>query len=240
MSSRVLITGAGARIGSHFARGLAANGWQIAIHYNRSKSGAQALADEIKAHGGQAEIVQANLNVPDQLDSLVARSALALGGPLTALINNASTFSQDVASDFTRDSFDHHMNINAYATVKLAQDFASQADHGCIINMIDQRLNSPHPDFFTYTLSKSMLAWATKTMAQSFAPHIRVNAVSPGPSLPNIHDGEEGFAEEEKSTLLGRGSPPETLLHAVEYLLSAQSVTGQIITVDGGQHLNVK
>jgi len=241
MSRAILITGAGARVGRYLAKGLAADGWAVAIHYNRSKGGAEVLAAEIKEQGGRAVPVQANLFVPQDLESLVSRASKALGGPLTALINNASTFEDDRAEDFTRASYDHHMDINLRAPIMLAQQFAAQlpkGDAGSIINMIDQRVLKPDPIFFTYALSKSALDWATKTLAQSLAPHIRVNAIGPGPTLKNHTQTDKDFAGEAASTLLGAGSPPETVLDATRYLLMAKSVTGQMIAVDGGQHLS--
>jgi len=185
--------------------------------------------------------VQGNLFVPQDLDSLVIRASEVLGQPLTALINNASTFEDDRAEDFTRASYDYHMDVNLRAPVMLAQQLAAQlpkGEKGSIINMIDQRVLNPDPTFFTYALSKSALYWATKTLAQSLAPYIRVNAIGPGPTLKNHSQTDADFADEAASTLLGAGSPPETLLDAARYLLMAKSVTGQMIAVDGGQHLS--
>lgn len=241
MSRAILITGAGARVGRYLAKGLAADGWAVAIHYNRSKGGAETLAAEITEQGGTGAIVQGNLFVPQDLDSLMSRSAEALGQPLTALINNASTFEDDRARDFTRASYDYHMDINLRAPVMLSQQLAAQlpkGEAGCIINMIDQRVLNPDPTFFTYAMSKSALHWATKTLAQSLAPNIRVNAIGPGPSLKNHTQTDDVFDAEVASTLLGTGSPPDSLFEAARYLLAAESVTGQMITVDGGQHLS--
>lgn len=241
MSRAVLITGAGARVGRYLAKGLASDGWAVAIHYNRSKSGAEDLASEVTQLGGTAAIVQANLFVPQDLETLIDRAVEALGAPLTALINNASTFDDDRAEDFSRASYDHHMDVNLRAPLTLSQGFArqmSKEENGCIINMIDQRVLTPDPTFFTYAMSKSALYWATKTLAQSLAPNIRVNAVGPGPTLKNHTQTNEDFALEAGSTLLEIGSPPESLLDAVRYLLGASCVTGQMIAVDGGQHLS--
>jgi len=236
----VLITGAGARIGAHLAKGLAREGWTVAIHFNRSRQKAENLVAEIKQDGGTAEAVQANLFVPHDLDTLIARAAKALGHPLTALINNASTFEDDSASDFSGADLDYHMNVNLRAPLLLSQYFARQLPDdraGAIINMIDQRVLNPDPSFFTYGLSKSALFVATKTMAQAYAPNIRVNAIGPGPTLQNKAQSVQDFELEARSTLLGRGSSPDDLLQAVLYLLGAPSVTGQMLTVDGGQHL---
>ena len=236
----VLITGAGARVGAHLARGLAAQGWAVAMHYNRSKNGAETLAEEITSKGGRAATVQANLFVPQDLESLVSRASQALGSPLTALINNASTFENDDAKTFSNTDFDYHMSVNLRAPLRLAQQFAIQLPdgaYGSIINMVDQRVLNPDPSYFTYGISKAALYAATKTLAQSLAPQVRVNAIGPGPTLQNKAQTEDEFKLESSSTLLGKGSLPDDLLDAALYLLDAEAVTGQMLTVDGGQHL---
>ncbi|NNC38876.1 MAG: SDR family oxidoreductase [Acidimicrobiales bacterium] len=240
MAKSILITGAGARVGRVLAEGLAKDEWAVAIHYNRSQLAADAMVQEIRDQGGKAVAVQANLNVPAELESLVDRSASALDLPLTALINNASTFAPDEADAFSNAQYDHHMDVNLRAPLRLSQHFAAQLQtdgEGVIINMLDQRVLDPSPDYFTYSISKSALFAATKTMAQAFAPRIRVCGVGPGPTLQNVHQTGDNFNEEVSRTLLGKGSPPETILHAVQYLLSARAVTGQMIAVDGGEHL---
>lgn len=240
MARSILITGAGTRVGRFLATGLAEDGWSVAIHYNRSQKSAEAQVADIRKQGGNAAAVQANLNVPSETNSLIERAASALGMPLTALINNASTFSPDEADTFTGASFEHHMGVNLKAPLQLAQDFAKQLavdSDGVIINMLDQRVLNPTPDFFTYSISKSALYAATKTLAQALAPRVRVCGVGPGPTLKNVFQSDADFKTEIDRTLLGAGSPPETLLHAVRYLLSAKAVTGQMIAVDGGEHL---
>lgn len=238
MTKTVLITGAGARVGAALAKGLAEDGWNVVIHYFRSAEKADMLASDIKAAGGKAFTVQANLSVPQECDTLIERAAEAAGGPITALINNASTFDEDTAADFSRATYDFHMNANLRAPLILSQHFADQAGKGgVIINMVDQRVLKPNPKFFTYTLSKASLHWATTTMAQAFAPKVRVNAIGPGPVLQNRRQSGAEFEKETRETLLGHGSPPETLLQAVRYLLEATSVTGQFLAVDSGQHL---
>ncbi len=237
MTKSVLITGAGNRIGKALAIGLAQDGWTVAIHYNRSKDAALSLAEQL---AGNAVTIQANLNVPTELNSLITRTTTELGQPLTALINNASTYTPDTAETFNSGLYDHHMRVNVKAPLQLAQDFflhLPKDQKGTIINMIDQRVHRPSPDYFTYALSKSALYAATKTLAQSMAPRVRVCGIGPGPTLQNTHQSKEEFANEVNSTLLKIGSPPETILHATRFLLSAEAVTGQMICVDGGEHL---
>ena len=240
MSRAVLITGAGARVGAHFAKGLAADGWHVAVHYNRSRAGADALVSAIIQSGGQAAAVKANLAVPQDVDTLIARASAALGAPLTALINNASTFTPDAADDFTRATYDYHMEVNFRAPLILTQKLAEQLPpetQGAVINMIDQRVLKPNPTFFTYSAAKASLFWATKTQAQSYAPQMRVNGIGPGPTLQSVHQENDEFDAEVSATLLGHSSSPDSLLEGVRYLLSAKSVTGQMIAIDSGQHL---
>ncbi len=238
MGKSVLITGGAARVGAAIAKGLAADGWTIIIHYFRSEDKAQNLADILKADGAKAAIIQGNLSVSQECDSLIARASELVGEPISALINNASTFKDDGARSMSRATYDYHMGANLHAPLILSQHFAAQAMAGAsIINMIDQRVFKPNPLFFSYSLSKAGLYWATKTMAQAFAPDIRVNGIGPGPVLQNSGQTEAEFEKEASETLLGHSSPPDAILQAVRYLLEASSVTGQMIAVDSGQHL---
>ena len=240
MSETVLITGAAARVGSHIAKGLANDGHTVIVHYNRSEDRAEDLISEINQNGGRAFAMSANLSVPSELNLMIAEARELSKRPLTALINNASTFDRDQAATFTGGTYDHHMSVNLFAPIKLTQDFAAQlpdGQKGCVVNIIDQRVLNPDPDYFTYRLSKAALFEATKTLAQSFAPQIRVNGIGPGPTLQNKVQSGEVFNREQQSTLLGSGSPPDTILHGVRYLLSAEAVTGQMLAIDGGQHL---
>lgn len=241
MKPAVLITGGGARVGKHLALGLAKDGWSIAVHYNRSKTKAENLAAEIVGLGGQAAAVQADLTAADQTETLVARASGAVNAPLSALINNASTFSPDSAQDFTAAGYDLHMDVNLRAPLILTKHLAAQLPNGItgsVINMIDQRVLAPNPLFFTYSTAKAALYWATKTLAQSYAPRLRVNGIGPGPTLKSVHQTGSEFNAEVKATLLGEGSPPDEILGGARYLLEATSVTGQMIAIDGGQHLN--
>jgi NAD(P)-dependent dehydrogenase (short-subunit alcohol dehydrogenase family) len=241
MTKAILITGSGTRIGAFLAKNLSKNGWAVAIHYNKSRDSAELLSEEIRASGGEVALVKADLSISGDLDVLIKKASENLGLRLTALINNASTFEEDSLESFTNSSFDYHMDINLRAPIILSQKFAEQLPSntkGQIINIIDQRVLNSDPSFFTYSISKSALFWATKTMAQTLAPNIRVNAIGPGPTIKNYIQTDEDFNSEINSTLLKNGSPPDELLKGVLYLLSESSVTGHMIPIDGGQHLS--
>lgn len=236
----VLVTGAGARVGRAIAEALGADGWAVAVHYNRSEAPARALVDAITAQGGRAAALQADLAAPEDVDALVGRAAEALGAPLAALVNNASTFEDDTLETMTRESWDHHFEANCRAPCFLAQAFAAQLAedaNGAVVNIIDQRVRKPTPQFFTYATSKAALAWATVTMAQALAPRVRVNAVLPGPTLKNPRQDDESWRAQLAATLLETGSPPQDVVAGVRYLLDAKAVTGQLLAVDGGQSL---
>ncbi|MBT3592965.1 MAG: SDR family oxidoreductase [Hellea sp.] len=241
MTKAILITGSGTRIGAFLAKNLSKNGWAVAIHYNKSRDSAELLSEEIRASGGEVALVKADLSISGDLDVLIKKASENLGLRLTALINNASTFEEDSLESFTNSSFDYHMDINLRAPIILSQKFAEQLPSntkGQIINIIDQRVLNSDPSFFTYSISKSALFWATKTMAQTLAPNIRVNAIGPGPTIKNYIQTDEDFNSEINSTLLKNGSPPDELLKGILYLLSDASVTGHMIPIDGGQHLS--
>ena len=233
---RVLVTGAAVRVGRHIALALAENGWAVAIHYNRSSGKADALVADIESAGGKAHAIGCDLTDKTATDTLIGKTAKLLGGPLNALINNASTFVADSATD--PHAYALNMAVNLEAPLRLSAAFASQGHGGTILHMIDQRVLKPNPLYFSYSLSKAALHWAMKTQAQALAPAIRVVGVGPGPTLRNTDQADGEFEAEAALTPLGQGSPPETIIHAVRYLLSAHAVTGQMIAVDGGQHLN--
>lgn len=237
---RALVTGAGARLGKAMATALGIDGWQVAVHYRGSATGAQATVDTIVEAGGRAHIVQADLAVETEAATLIDRAQNALGGPLTLLVNSASTFVDDTAQDHTRANWDHHFGPNLRAPILLAQQFAAHLPSdqvGLIVNMVDMRVLKLNPLFFTYTLSKSALWTATRTLAQALAPNIRVNAIGPGPTLENVHQKPGEFDAESRATLTQKGSNPDEIVKALRYLIAADSVTGQMIASDGGQHL---
>jgi NAD(P)-dependent dehydrogenase (short-subunit alcohol dehydrogenase family) len=235
----VLVTGAGKRLGRAIALDLAAHGWDVAIHYNGSKDDAESTASEIKRLGRNATTIQADLGNEKDTAEIVVRAAKDVG-PLTALVNSASVFENDDWKTVTRESWDKHMGVNLRAPFVLSQTFARQLpkdQDGAIVNLLDQRLLKPTPEFMSYSLSRAGLGWLTVTLAQALAPRIRVNAVGPGPTLKATHQSPENFERERRSTILERGSDPEDIVGAVRYLLEARAVTGQMIAVDGGQHL---
>ncbi len=239
MTGTVLITGAAQRIGRQLALDLADRGWAVAVHYNLSRDGADAVVADIEAKGGRAAAVQGDLAKGGVPEAVVARSAEALG-PLTCLVNNASRFEPDLAETMTQEDWDLHLNINLRAPVFLAQAFAAQfpeGAHGNIVNLIDQCVLKLNPTYFSYTASKSALWTVTRTLAQSLAPRIRVNAIGPGPALPHVRMKEGDFAERTGQTLLQRGTSPAEISSALSFILSAPALTGQMIVLDGGQHL---
>lgn len=232
-----LVTGGGKRIGRAICLELARAGFDLAIHYRSSAEAAEAVAEEARALGRRAATVRADLAVEAETRALVPAAGEAVG-PLAVLVNNASIFEDDRVGALERSTWDAHMETNLRAPVVLAEAFAAQAsDGGCIVNLLDQRVLKPDPRFFSYALSRNGLWWATRTLAQALAPRLRVNAVGPGPTLPSIHQSRAEFAAEAAGTLLGRPGSPEAVASAVRWLVDADLVTGQMIAVDGGQHL---
>ena len=229
---------------------LARRGHDVAIHYNSSAAEAEATAAEARALGVRAEIFAADLLDLDQTETLVSRAHEALG-PLTVLVNNASIFEYDNLDSATRESWDRHMGSNLRAPFVLTQAFARQAPkadrsgaepraQALVVNMIDQRVLKPTPEFMTYSLAKAGLWWLTQTSAQALAPDIRVNAIGPGPTLQGSRQSDDHFTRQRAATNLERGAGPADIQAALGYFLDADSVTGQLICVDGGQHLGWK
>lgn len=236
----VLVTGAARRIGRAIAQALAHGGRGVVLHASqRSLAEVERVAQVIRESGGRAGAIAADLASADETQGLVA-AAERLFGPLTLLVNNASLFTPDAAADFTLELYESHFAVNLRAPLILARDFAARLPEGidgAIVNVIDQRVWRLTPHDFTYTLSKSALWTATRTLAQAFAPRIRVNAVGPGPVFPNAAYGQAAFEREARAVPLGHSAEVEGVVDAVAYLARARSVTGQMIAVDSGQHL---
>ena len=234
-----LVTGAAKRIGRAIAIALASDGWFVAVHFHGSSAPAEQVVAEIRDAGGRAEAFAADLSAVAALAPLIDAVADRLGPP-ACLVNNASEFQLDTAETLTEDVWCAHLDINLKAPVFLAQAMARRLPDdaaGNIINIIDQRVWKLTPDFFSYTISKAGLWTATQTLAQALAPRIRVNAIGPGPTLRSVHQTDADFASEVASTLLKAGPTPEDIAAAVRFILATPSMTGQMIALDGGQHL---
>ena len=235
----VLVTGAAKRLGRAFALDLARAGWDVAIHYHSSEVDARETASTIRALGRRTALLRADLAKETERQELIARATAELG-TLTALVNSASLFENDDWRSATHASWDAHMEVNLRAPFVLSQQFAKalpEGAHGAIVNIIDQRVLKPTPQFLSYSLSKAGLHWLNTTLAQALAPRIRVNAVAPGPTIINARQSESDFRRQREATLLGIGSEPDDVCAAVRYLLEAKAVTGEMIAVDGGQNL---
>lgn len=244
-----LVTGAAKRLGRAMALYLAERGYDVAVHYAGSATEAEAVAEDIRSKGRKAVTVQADLTVEADMQSLVPRATDALGAPLEVLINNASIFEYDTLESATRTSWDRHLESNLRAPFVLTQAFAAQAPdaeidaagepraRALVINMIDQRVRKLTPEFMTYTLAKTALWTLTQTGAQGLAPHVRVNAIGPGPTLQGARQTADHFARQRAATIMGRGAGPDDIIGALGYFLDAKAVTGQLLCVDGGQHL---
>ncbi|MCB1417775.1 MAG: SDR family oxidoreductase [Notoacmeibacter sp.] len=234
-----LVTGGARRIGAAISRDLAANGFALAIHHNESDAEAEALAGEIRARGGAAETFSADLTDANATAALVPAVAARMGA-VRLLVNNASVFQADGLADFDDDLWNAHFDVHVKAPSRLARAMAEGlpgSTGGLIVNMIDQRVLAPNPRFYSYTLSKAALAMATKTMAQSLAPRIRVNGIGPGPALPNERQTQADFDRQVEGLILKRGPAPEEFGATIRWLWASPSVTGQMIALDGGQHL---
>ena len=244
-----LVTGGSARLGKAMALYLGRRGYDVAIHYNSSAVAAQAVADELTAIGRKAVALYADLLDEAQTTALVPEAVRRLGEPLDLLINNASIFEHDTVQTATAESWDRHIGSNLRAPFVLTQAFAAQCapatkdEHGepvaagLVINMIDQRVRKLTPEFMTYTIAKMGLWAFTQTAAQGLAPDIRVNGIGPGPTLQGARQSADHFARQRGNTVLRRGANPSDITAALGYLLDSPSITGQLLCVDGGQHL---
>lgn len=240
MAKNALVTGAGRRIGWALAEGLARDGWAVAVHTRAAGAEGAAVAAAVQKAGGRAALVHADLAVESEVVGLVARAAEQLGGALTLLVNNASAFDHDDVRTATRASWDTHIEANLRAPFVLTQKFAAQvpeSERGNVINLLDQRVWNLTDQFVSYTVSKAALYTLTQTLALALAPRIRVNGIGPGPVLPSKHQTAEQFARQVAATPLGVAASLDDLYGAVRFLLDTPSLTGQMIALDGGQHL---
>lgn len=236
-----LVTGAGRRIGQALALEAARAGYDVAVHHRGPADEADETVAAIAALGRRAIPVRADLADEADVRGLIGRASEL--GPVTLLVNSASAFQDDRVGGLSRETWDLHLETNLRAPIVLAETFAAAlpADaHGLVVNIIDQRVWRPNPQFFSYTLAKAGLWWATQTLAQALAPRVRVNAIGPGPTLPSVHQAPGEFEAEAAGVLLERRALPEDIAAALRYLIDARSVTGQMIAVDGGQHLGWK
>ncbi len=249
MVKHALVTGAGQRLGRAMALYLADRGYDVAVHFASSAAGAKATAAAIRKAGQRAETFGADLLDEAATQALLPDAATALGGPITVLVNNASIFDYDTLETTTRESWGRHMGSNLRAPFVLTQALAAQIPPsendangeplaaGLVVNMIDQRVRRLTPEFMSYTIAKMGLWAFTRTAAQALAGRVRVNAIGPGPTLIGSRQSESHFARQRAGTMTGRGSNAEDITGALSYFLDAPAVTGQLLCVDGGQHL---
>jgi NAD(P)-dependent dehydrogenase (short-subunit alcohol dehydrogenase family) len=234
-----LVTGAADRIGAAIAHGLAAEGWAVVIHCRRSRDKAEATAAGIAANGGRAAVISADLADRTQRAGVIA-AAEARFGPLTLLVNNASSFAPDSVADLDESLWDAHFAVHVEAPAFLARDFAARLPagaHGNIVNIVDERVLDLSPAYFSYTLSKAALWTMTRTLAQSLAPRIRVNAIGPGPVAPPPHVTQAAHDRRVGELPLGRSASPREIAQGVLAVLALPAMTGQMLVLDGGEHL---
>lgn len=231
-----LVTGGGKRLGAKIAQALAEDGWHVVIHYNRSGADAQALQHAIRSAGGSATTARFDLD-----DTAGVRAFMDGVGRVDALVNSASIFEMDRPEDVQAADLERALRINLVAPVVLASAMAerhSERASGCIVNLLDQKLFNLNPDFFSYTLAKHALLGATTTMAMAFAPRVRVNAIAPGITLPSGGQSAEEFQRAHRMNPMRGGSTPEDIVRALRFILATPSMTGETVTIDGGQHLD--
>ncbi|MGC8702036.1 MAG: SDR family oxidoreductase [Thiomonas sp.] len=235
-----LVTGGAHRLGREIVLHLAAHGWDVAVHYHRSAQAAFDACSAAQAAGARAAAVCADLADPAAVQALLPQAALALG-QVDAVVNNAALFAFDDALQFSVDAARRHYQINTIAPVLLAQALHAQLSardaQGCVVNLLDQKLSNPDPDYLSYTLSKAALQAATVALAQALAPVLRVVGVAPGLMLPSGPMTEDEFTRVHSRTPLQRGSTPQDVAQAVLFALQARAMTGTTLLVDGGQHL---
>ena len=237
-AKKIIITGGATRVGADIAKSLAGYDVDITVHFNKSRNSANKLKKELEDLGSKVFLIKADLNKSYQAQKLVRDAFKKMRG-LDCLINNASIFENDSLINFNDKSFSKHINVNLKAPALLIQNFKKYVknNHGNIINIIDQRIEKLTPYFFSYTLSKSALGVLTLTSAMKLAPNIRVNAISPGPTLKNKRQSESHFKKQWKSVLLKRKVNLENICETVKFLIKNDNITGEIINVDSGQRL---
>jgi NAD(P)-dependent dehydrogenase (short-subunit alcohol dehydrogenase family) len=234
-----LVTGGARRIGRAIVEDLARHGWAVAIHCNHSRDEAEALSGAIGKNGGRAVIVAGDFTDPATPARLIGEAGSALG-PITLLVNNASIFEADAVGSLDRALWDRQLAINLAAPVFLAEAFARQVPEGVegnIVNLLDQSIWRPRPVNYSYEVSKAALATATLSLAQALAPRIRVNGIAPGPTLPSIYQTEDGYRRLVASVPLKRAPELTEFGRTIRYIVETRSITGQVIALDGGQHL---
>ena len=233
----VLVTGAGRRVGAGIARRLARDGWAIGVHYNGSRAGAEDVAKAIRTNGGTVELFSADLTDQSAVDSMTV--ALAQRGDWVGLVNSAASFTPDTIADFTLDAAQAQLRLNLLAPVYLARKLreAAGAKSGFVINISDQKVLNPNPDFLSYTLAKTGLAHATSALAMALAPNIRVNCIAAGLMLISGDQSNENFEGVHNQNLTGLGTRIEDVANSVAFLAKAENITGALLPVDGGQHL---
>jgi NAD(P)-dependent dehydrogenase (short-subunit alcohol dehydrogenase family) len=235
----VLITGAARRLGRALALDFAARGWRVGVHHNASGEDAAAVVAQIERSGGVAAAFPADL-ADDRAVALLVPAVAARLGPVSCLINNASMFVYDDMANLSATRWDLHQAVNLKAPVFLAKALAeglSPGASGNVVNLLDQRVLKPTPHFLSYAASKAGLHAMTRTLAQALAPRVRVNAIGPGPMLQSVHQSPDDFAAQTRATLLGRGTTPAEVAAAIRFILDAPALTGQMLALDGGQHL---
>lgn len=250
MNGTALVTGGGKRLGRAMALYLAERGLDVVVHYNSSEAEAESVVHDVRALGRKSEAVQADLTLEDDMQRLVSDASVAIGSHLTVLVNSASIFEYDNIETATRESWDMHLESNLRAPFVLTQNFAAQAPEpevggpfeeptarAMVVNMIDQRVRKLTPEFMTYTIAKMGLWALTRTSAQALAPKVRVNAIGPGPTMQGVRQSDRHFADQRRATIMNRGADASDITHALGYFLDAPAVTGQLLCIDGGQHL---
>lgn len=235
---KILVTGGAKRIGAALSSALVEAGWHVVLHYHQAEQDARILADRLLAEGGSVETVQADLALPEQISVLMDKATKT--GPLDAVINNASLFSYDDSDSVSATEINRHMMVNLTAPALLTRALYEQMPEdrqGVVVNMLDAKLFGINPDYFSYTLSKAACHTLTQIAAQAYAPRLRVNGIAPGIVLPSGGQTEAEFRRSHKRNLLGQGAQIKEIVAAMHLLLDTASITGEVIILDGGAHL---